>query len=321
MLDNAINSIRLGVEDFRAAAQDEARALSSIRNLTAGLLLLFKVKLQALSPPGSNEALLKEKVIPAVGPAGEVLWTGSGSKTVDVASIISRLKGLGVDGIDWALLEALTKTRNEVEHYHTTRPTAVLLESVANCFYLIQQFVPRYLEVSPISLLGADVWAFLTEHEAFYERERKACMDTLEHVRWPTAILADAIEHLACPQCKAKLVKTKGDLESLSTTVFHCTRCNATSRFGDVVDSMITGRYFADLYIAATQGGEGPLDVCDQCLRDSYVVEEQMCAICGDGPKPLECRSCGNTLDDDDGDEEVHAERLCGHCRYVLEID
>lgn len=40
MLDNAINSIRLGVEDFRAAAQDEARALSSIRNLTAGLFVV-----------------------------------------------------------------------------------------------------------------------------------------------------------------------------------------------------------------------------------------------------------------------------------------
>lgn len=321
MLDNAVNSIRLGVEDFRAAAQDEARALSSIRNLTAGLLLLFKVKLQTLSPHDSNEALLKEKVTPTVGPAGEVLWIGSGSKTVDVASIISRLKGLGVDDIEWALLEVLTKTRNEVEHYHTTKPTAVLLETVAKCFYLIQQFVPRHLGVSPISLLGTDVWTFLTEHKAFYERERKACMDTLEHVSWPTAILASAIEHLTCPQCKGKLVKAMGDLKSLSTTTFHCTRCNATSPFEDVVSSMITGRYFADLYIAATQGGEGPLNVCAQCMEDSYVVEEEMCAICGDAPKRPECRQCGTALDYEEADDEIHTERLCGNCRYVLEMD
>lgn len=49
MLDNAVNSIRLGLEDLKAAEHDEARALSSIRNLTAGLLLLFKVKLQAMT--------------------------------------------------------------------------------------------------------------------------------------------------------------------------------------------------------------------------------------------------------------------------------
>ena len=321
MLNNAVNSIRLGVEDFKTAAQDEARALSSIRNLTAGLLLLFKVKLQALSPPGSNEALLKERVTPSLGLQGEMIWVGSGPKTVDVASIISRLKGLGVSGVEWALLDTLTKTRNEVEHYHTTRPTAVLLETVANCFYLIQQFVPRYLEVSPISLLGADVWTFLTEHEAFYERERKACINTLEHVSWPTDILAGATEHLCCPQCKAKLVKATGNLESLSTTIFHCTRCDASSPFEDVVHSMITGRYFADLYIAATQGGEGPLDVCDHCERESYVVEEDKCAICGDGPKLTECEQCGTKLDGDEADDEIRSDMLCDQCRYVLEMD
>ena len=318
MLQNAVNSIRLGVEDFKTAAEDEARALSSIRNLTAGLLLLFKVKLQALSPPGSKEALLKERVTPTVGPEGETLWVGSGAKTVDVASIISRLRGLGVEEVEWSLLETLTKTRNEIEHYHTTRPTAVLLETVANCFYLIQQFVPRYLEVSPISLLGPEVWGFLTEHEAFYERERKICMETLAGVSWPTDILAGATEHLSCPHCRAKLVKATGDFNSLSTVSFHCTRCDARSSFMDVVDSMITGRYFADLYIAATQGGEDPLEICDRCLRNSYVVEEEQCGICGDGPKAPECRQCGTTLDEDDGDDD---NRICGHCRYVLEMD
>ncbi len=115
MLQNAVNSIRLGVEDFKTAAEDEARALSSIRNLTAGLLLLFKVKLQALSPPGSKEVLLRERVTPIVGPDGETLWVGSGTKTVDVASIISRLKGLGVDDVEWSLLETLRRRNGASE--------------------------------------------------------------------------------------------------------------------------------------------------------------------------------------------------------------
>ncbi|MGY2277557.1 hypothetical protein ACW9H0_07980 [Pseudomonas monsensis] len=321
MQDNAVASIRLGVEDFKAAEHDEARALSSIRNLTSGLLLLFKVKLQAMSPPGSNEALLKERVAPTQGIDDQVIWVGSGTKTVDVVTIISRLEGLGVDGVEWKLLKALTDIRNEVEHYHSTRPTSVLLETVANCFHLIQQFVPRYLEISPASLLGADIWSFLTEHEAFYGRERKACLESLSQVRWPTDILAGALEHISCPHCKAKLMKASGNLKSLPQTSFHCTRCGAVSQFGDVVDAVLVERYYADLYIAATQGGESPLALCDHCEHESYVVEEQRCAICGEGPKAPVCRQCGATIDDEVGIEGIHSDLLCGHCRYVLEMD
>lgn len=319
MQDNAVASIRLGVEDFKAAEHDEARALSSIRNLTSGLLLLFKVKLQAMSSPGSGEALLKEKVMPTLGTAGQVIWVGSGKKTVDVHTIITRLKSLGIDGVEWNLLEALTTIRNDIEHYFSSRPTSVLLETVANCFHLIQQFVPTHLGISPGTLLGTDIWTFLTEQEAFYERERKACLESLSQITWPSDILASAIEHLSCPECRAKLMKASGNVETLSLTSFHCTRCEATSEFGDVVDSMLTGKYFADLYIAATQGGEGPLDLCDRCERDSYVVEEQCCAICGDGPKAPECLQCGTQLDDDT--DEMQSQRLCAHCQYVLEMD
>ena len=76
MQDNAVASIRLGVEDFKVAEHDEARTLSSIRNLTSGLLLLFKVKLQAMSPPGLNEALFKERVAPTQGVDDQVIWVG-----------------------------------------------------------------------------------------------------------------------------------------------------------------------------------------------------------------------------------------------------
>ncbi|KKY52941.1 hypothetical protein AAY86_10515 [Pseudomonas amygdali pv. tabaci str. ATCC 11528] len=215
MQDNAVASIRLGVEDFKAAEHDEARALSSIRNLTSGLLLLFKVKLQAMSSPGSGEALLKEKVTPTLGTAGQVIWVGSGKKTVDVHTIITRLKSLGIDGVEWNLLEALTTIRNDIEHYFSSRPTSVLLETVANCFHLIQQFVPTHLGISPGTLLGTDTWTFLTEQEAFYERERKACLESLSQITWPSDILASAIEHLSCPECRAKLMKASGNVETL----------------------------------------------------------------------------------------------------------
>lgn len=49
--ENSLTSIRLGIEDFKrslnspAQGGDPARALSAIRNLFAGVLLLFKYKI------------------------------------------------------------------------------------------------------------------------------------------------------------------------------------------------------------------------------------------------------------------------------------
>ncbi len=56
LLRNAVASIRLGVEDFESGGQD--RHLSAARNMHAGVLLLFKERLRALSPPGSKEVLV-----------------------------------------------------------------------------------------------------------------------------------------------------------------------------------------------------------------------------------------------------------------------
>jgi hypothetical protein len=60
ILKNAVTSIQIGIEDYHSA--DERRSLSAVRNLTAGLLLLFKEKLRRLSPAGSDEVLIKKQL-------------------------------------------------------------------------------------------------------------------------------------------------------------------------------------------------------------------------------------------------------------------
>lgn len=57
ILQNAIDSIALGIEDYNSS--DSRRLISCTRNLFAGILLLFKHKLAILSPPGSDEVLIK----------------------------------------------------------------------------------------------------------------------------------------------------------------------------------------------------------------------------------------------------------------------
>ena len=60
LFDNAIRSIQIGLQDY---AYDD-RLVSSVRNIHAGILLLFKYKLIILSGEGSNAALVKQKIVP-----------------------------------------------------------------------------------------------------------------------------------------------------------------------------------------------------------------------------------------------------------------
>ncbi|PYU23337.1 MAG: hypothetical protein DMG30_11925 [Acidobacteria bacterium] len=49
VLTNAIESIQVGVEDYQLGTRP--RLLSAVRNIHAGILLLFKEALREVSPP------------------------------------------------------------------------------------------------------------------------------------------------------------------------------------------------------------------------------------------------------------------------------
>ena len=74
LIDNAVQSIQIGVEDF--TSDDPRRVLSAVRNVSAGVLLLFKEKLRELSEEGTDEVLLKQKIKP-VPVDGKIIFVGS----------------------------------------------------------------------------------------------------------------------------------------------------------------------------------------------------------------------------------------------------
>ncbi|WP_458127560.1 hypothetical protein [Pseudomonas sp. Z2-11] len=320
MLDNAVSSIRLGVEDFKAIATDEARALSAIRNLSAGLLLMFKVKLQELSPPDSKEALLKQHVIPALDAGGNPVWVGKGGQTVDVRTIQERLESLGVTGIDWSLLKKLTTMRNDVEHYYSKLPASGLAEAMAASFHLIQQFVPGYLGRTPIELLGEELWKFLTAQESFYKRELEVCQVANKQVTWGHTLLKGSVDLLQCPACNSPLIKPLALLEPACEITFVCTCCAHNASYAEAAEAIATMHHYSDLYYAFTKGGESPLDHCSSCGHFSYLTEELECLLClDDSPGPA-CAECGATLESEI-DRNDDLTQLCGMCRYAIEAD
>lgn len=70
LIANAVESIAVGLEDYQSGGKGRLR--STVRNLHAGILLLFKEKLRRLSPPGSGDVLLKTKIVPRLDGSGKV---------------------------------------------------------------------------------------------------------------------------------------------------------------------------------------------------------------------------------------------------------
>src|SRR5437667_10210685 len=115
LLDNAVTSLHLAVEDY--SSPDDRRMLSAVRNLHAGILLLYKEKLRRLSPPGSHDVLMRAKSEFKCGPNGEIVSVGKGKTTVDVRQIKERFDGLGIT-TDWNRFNKVNELRNEIEHHY-----------------------------------------------------------------------------------------------------------------------------------------------------------------------------------------------------------
>src|SRR5438105_213793 len=98
LYDNAISSIQLGLADFSSG--DDKRLLSAVRNLHAGIVLLYKAKLSILSPERSADVLIKKRILPKRSSTGEIVFVGHGERTVDVREIEQRFNSLEIR-TDW----------------------------------------------------------------------------------------------------------------------------------------------------------------------------------------------------------------------------
>ncbi len=126
ILDNGIDSIILGVEDYRQA--DPRRKISAVRNFYAGILLLLKARLFAKS-----EDLIYARFDPILDSSGAVSWKGVGRTTVDVGEIEKYWKSLGWETYWKSPVERLRKIRNYVEHHskqHTEAEMSAALEAM-----------------------------------------------------------------------------------------------------------------------------------------------------------------------------------------------
>lgn len=315
LLTNAVQSIQLGVEDYEN--KDPRRALSAVRNFQAGILLLCKEHLRRLSPPRSNEVLLRKKLKAQLN-GGTVEFVGDGQATLDQQEIINRFTDLGIM-VDWKPLKALTNRRNQLEHYWTDASAEVLRELVADAAMIVRDLLQNVLGEDPQDLLGVLAWSAMLESESLFEAERERCLKTLEPIAWMSPTMAGAVDEIQCHSCRSSLIEQR-DLDNAdqSAAEFRCVGCSTEPKLEEIVEGALANVLFADLYMAATDGGDPPIWTCLGCGAEAVVIEEGFCAVCGEGMPEDTCAVCHKTLN---RDEMENSRSLCGYHMHTLEKD
>jgi len=309
ILKNAIDSIAIGLEDFESA--DDRRIISSTRNIFAGILLLFKHRLCELSPEDSDEALIKQKVLPAIDATGAVNWIGQGKKTVDVQNIRDRFNSLGIE-VDWKRLERINKYRNDIEHYYSTMTHESVQQLVSDSFIIIRNFIAEQLNTDPKELLGEEYWKVMVEVNEVYEQEKAACELSLETLTFVSGTILEAFKKYQCQECGSGLIEAQETGIDALEANFNCRSCGHSEHYEELSGKALAEYFAADFYLAHTDGNDVPTVDCPSCYQGTYLIQENICSICG-FTAASSCMRCGSNIPP----EEISESDMCGYCSYM----
>lgn len=310
ILKNAVLSIQLGIEDFQQIPENPKRAYSSIRNLFAGILLLFKHKLVLLSPAESDEVLIKKQILPVLNDDGKIIWIGKGDKTVDVQRIKERFKSMNIS-VNWEEFDNANQIRNNIEHYFEQANIDSIRNVVSKLFPIMRDFIIDHLRENPQKLIGDRHWEFLMKEVQIYIEHKQTCQQSLETLSFFTDTVASAIVNkTSCPKCASEYILPESLYCKANEVSYICQSCKNEFSYEEIVILAIESYYSIDKHLAIKEGEDNPLIHCPECNTETYIYDENICASCGHEANHI-CPLCENTTD--------ILDEICSYCQYKLE--
>lgn len=235
LFDNAVQSIRLGLEDYQA--EDPARTLSAVRNFYAGLLLLAKEVLVRTVPKADAEIVLAANYKPRRDGSGGIEFVPRSKTTIDLDNIGTRFKDFGLS-IDRTALRELSQIRNDVEHRFSGMDHGLMRAAISKTFIIAHRLF-RQAGVEPHVVLD-DAWQTMLEVREVYEQERKECTATFANVDWVSDSLSGV--RLNCPECQSYFVEQVSRNNSdQHEIVAECRSCGARTKAEQLVEHSISG--------------------------------------------------------------------------------
>ncbi len=135
---------------------DPAHALSAVRNLFAGVLLLFKYKIATSVDDFDDAPALifnPPEILPQSDGNGGIEWKPAGKfkrTTIDVATIKKRFEGFGIE-VDWLTIDKLQECRNHLEHLPPANTLGEVADFVAE-LPILREFIQTQLNEQPAEL-------------------------------------------------------------------------------------------------------------------------------------------------------------------------
>jgi hypothetical protein len=313
LFDNAVASLRMGVQDFQSEESD--RALSAVRNFYAGLLLLAKEVLVRAAPEAEMDEIIGAKYKPVPDGSGGVYYVKDGGQTIDFNTIASRFKDFGI-AIDHGPLKDLNRIRNDIEHRYTDQSDEFVREAIAKAFPVAVALF-RLADEDPAEVLS-DEWGVMIETNHLYEVELQRCRATLIGVGWISETVASG--NLRCPECGSELVEQlEPENKAQDSLALHCLSCDEHPETEQVIVAALEEKLAGMSFLRAKDSGDnGPIHLCPECGQDAYVDFEEACAVCGHNIESVACVRCGNALS---MDELIYGSDsgLCSYCNHVSE--
>ncbi|MCO4101679.1 MAG: hypothetical protein HEQ38_20260 [Gemmatimonas sp.] len=313
LLANAVDAIQVGVEDYHVGTRP--RVLAAVRNIHAGILLLLKHTILQKVPGEAGEHLIKAMVEPVLDPSGQVVYRGTGKKTIDAQQIQQRCTAIGI-ALDWAALRRIGAVRNEVEHYSTQLSLPAIADVITSAMVLVRRIADEHLGVEPRELMGRDTWDAMLKVATVHSEERHACDEALSAVSWESETLAKGIRNVRCAACASDLLRPSDEAASFDDVVLICRACGASLEADRAIPQAVASELAWDDYFAVTDGADEVIGTCPSCGNEAYVDAENRCARCGESVDRRCDRCHGEILL-----SELYSAPLCGYCDHVMSKD
>lgn len=337
---NAIESIRLGFEDYEMASKDKGRIISSIRNMYAGILLLLKEELRCLSPKGSYDVLIQSEIelfydsqLQQLICKGKNKSNGNIGKTIDFNEMKYRFKIMGrpLSSTLINLITEIKKERNNIEHYYSNETINTLQGLVAKSTLVINELFKNYLHEDPIMVLG-NTWKEMLEVKTLHDELRKDYLTGLKKAlhsskdsRWFQLIR----DYYACPECGIDIFEIE---KGSSDIQFTCKGCNTKQNIEDVKKAFPES-YCKELeYRMNREYGLDSDDIelgvservlaCPKCGKKTYLYlpdqDVSKCENCNFEYSYINCSMCSTTLESYELDDAENNRGLCSYCLYKM---
>lgn len=321
LLDNAVDAVSMGIEDLGMAAYDMRRGVTAVRNVFAGLLLVYKSHLAKISSSVNSALIWKNVSLRNVD--GRWQYVPDERRTVDVDDILRLFKENGIR-IDKEKLKRIRRYRNATEHYYDINnvPHNTVVEYVVDSLILVRDFIVQYIGKKPEEVFGRDVWHSFLHNNAIVANKRVERAELINGLEWFAPEVKELFLRMGCPHCSSDLlVPQRIDSSKAVEHSFSCFGCGRVSGYDDVVLAFCDDVMFSTIELAENNGiavmtGFGE---CPECAGISFSDELGLCIACGYRDEPV-CARCNESIVADEMDV-YNAHGTCRRCQNLYDRD